>query len=325
MPAAPFPGIVQVHPSLQCNLRCRHCYSVSGPEQRGALPVETVLDCLEDCAALGYGVLAVSGGEPFLYPDLPRLLRGAHRLGLRTAVTTNGTLLTRRRLEAIRDDVDVLAVSLDGPPELHDRIRDRAGAFDRLEAGLAEVRAAGLPFGLIYTVGESSVRDLPWAAEFAFTHGARLLQLHPLELSGRAAAQLVGEYPTEETLLRTYVMAAALRAIYRDAFSVQVDFLHRDALPDGAKLGLGVLVLEDDGTLVPASYGVPRRFAVCDTTVERVRDAWPVFLADRYPAFSDFGQDVLARFLASDRAVLNWHEALATAHAQAVPAAPPAS
>jgi len=69
MPAAPFPGIVQVHPSLQCNLRCRHCYSVSGPEQRGALPVETVLDCLEDCAALGYGVLAASGGEPFLYPE----------------------------------------------------------------------------------------------------------------------------------------------------------------------------------------------------------------------------------------------------------------
>jgi len=64
---------------------------------------------------------------------------------------------------------------------------------------------------------------------------------------------------------------------------------------------------------VPASYGVPRRFAVCDTTAERVGAAWPAFLAERWPAFLDFGRGILQRFLASDRAVLNWHEALVTA------------
>jgi hypothetical protein len=105
---------------------------------------------------------------------------------------------------------------------------------------------------------------------------------------------------------------------------VQVDFLHRDALPAGElPVGLGVLVLEDDGTLVPASYGVPRRFAVCNTTTERVGEAWPAFLAERWPAFLDFGRGILQRFLESDRAVLNWHEALVTAEpAGAEPVAP---
>jgi MoaA/NifB/PqqE/SkfB family radical SAM enzyme len=325
------PGIVQVHPSLACNLSCRHCYSSSGPLRRGGLPVASVLGCLEDCADLGYRVLAVSGGEPFLYPDLARLLRGARSLGYRTSLTTNGTLLTRRRLEAVRDDVDVLAVSLDGPPGLHDRIRNRPGAFARLDAGLSEVRALGIPFGLVYTVGESSARHLDWAAQFAHQNDARLLQLHPLELSGRAAREMVDEYPGEETLLRTYVVAAGLRALYQDALTVQLDLFHRDALPDPRRsvgppddvaltggrapappVGLGVLVLEDDGTLVPAAYGVPRRFAVCDTTVERVRTAWPTFLARRWSPFLDFGYGVLRRFLMSNRAVLNWHEALAT-------------
>lgn len=325
-------GIVQVHPSLLCNLSCRHCYSTSGPRQRGALPIDMVLRCLEDCAELGYRVVAVSGGEPLLYPDLARLLRGARELGLRTSVTSNGTLLTRRRLEGMRDHLDVLAVSLDGPPELHDRIRGAPGAFERLEAGLVEIRRLEIQFGLVYTVGESSWRHLSWAGEFARAQGARLLQLHVLELFGRAETEMAGEHPGEEVLLRTYLLAAALRVLYRDILTVQLDLLHRDEAPTtacdrerppgvtdavgsepGPPDGLSVLCLEEDGTLVPATYGLSRRYAVCDVTRERVRTAWPTFVSERWPAFVEHCGRVWTGFQASDRALINWHEALVTA------------
>jgi Fe-coproporphyrin III synthase len=308
-------GIIQIHPSLLCNLRCSHCYSVSGPDRGTTLPFGAVLDCLEDCAALGYRVVAVSGGEPFLYPDLPRLLSGAHELGLMTMVTTNGTLLTRRRLESLREHMDVLAVSLDGPPATLDHIRGAPWAFTRLEAGLAEVRRLGLPFGLIYTVSDSSWPHIEWAGEFAHAQGAVLLQLHALELVGRAAAELADEYPGEEILLRTYLLAAALRVLYRGVLTVQLDILHRDAERVGSCLSAnpGVLCLEEDGTLVPGGYGMARQFAVGNIQRERVLASWPGFQAAGGPAFAELCDRVWEQFQDSTRTVINWPEAVLAA------------
>src|SRR5207247_6122164 len=85
--------IVQVHPPLTGNLRCTHCYSASGPNLRGELDLGLLKTALTDAAALGYQAVAVSGGEPLAYRSLVPLLEHARGIGLRTLVTTNGTLL----------------------------------------------------------------------------------------------------------------------------------------------------------------------------------------------------------------------------------------
>lgn len=51
------------------------------------------------------------------------MLRRARALGMRTTVTTNGYFLDARHLEPLRGSLDVLAISLDGPPEIHNRMR----------------------------------------------------------------------------------------------------------------------------------------------------------------------------------------------------------
>src|ERR1039457_6235914 len=73
--AAPFEScgptgqrILQIHPTLRCNLQCEHCYSSSGPWSREELDLDVVNNVVSDAARMGYGVLSVSGGEPFLYP-----------------------------------------------------------------------------------------------------------------------------------------------------------------------------------------------------------------------------------------------------------------
>src|SRR3712207_1573775 len=91
--------VVQVHPTRVCNLRCLHCYSESGPDQRGALDVDLLLRTLTDARHAGYDTLGVSGGEPLMYRPLPTLLEHARSLGMATTVTTNGMLLTDRRLD----------------------------------------------------------------------------------------------------------------------------------------------------------------------------------------------------------------------------------
>ena len=193
--------IVQIHPTRKCNLSCLHCYSQSSPRERGALDIKLLCEAVTVAAIEGYNTVSLSGGEPLLYAPLRELLQHARACGMRTTVTTNGMLLTPRNIERLRDVVDVLAISVDGVPASHNRIRGNALAFDTMQARLADVRTAGFNFGFIFTLAQHNLDELDWVKEFAIQQGARLLQVHPLEEVGNAAQRLAGKTPDAFHLL----------------------------------------------------------------------------------------------------------------------------
>jgi Fe-coproporphyrin III synthase len=73
--------VLQVHPSLRCNLSCHHCYSSSGPQVGTMLDIGDLWAAVEDAAGIGYETLALSGGEPLLYPDLVPLAEVSREVG----------------------------------------------------------------------------------------------------------------------------------------------------------------------------------------------------------------------------------------------------
>jgi MoaA/NifB/PqqE/SkfB family radical SAM enzyme len=317
--------ILQLHPSLRCNLCCEHCYSSSGPGVRTELDPAMVCGLVSDAARMGYQVVSFSGGEPFLYSGLLEVLRHAKSLGLRTTVTTNGYFLQPRRLESLRDLVDVLAVSLDGPPELHNRLRGTPQAFDRLCAALKNLRASRMNFGFIHTLTHQTWEHLLWIAEFAAESGARLLQLHPLEMAGRGEG--LGELCAEEDgLAKAYVVAAALAAKYSGSMTVQVDLLHREQVlrfpqivyadelsGDWSAIApadlLGLIVIEADGTVVPISYGFSRRYQICSLKEQKLDQGWQSFLNKGYPEFRRLCRELFEELVApTQRPLFNWHE-----------------
>jgi Fe-coproporphyrin III synthase len=278
---------------------------------------------------MGYQVVSVSGGEPFLYSGLAHILRDARTLGMRTTVTTNGYFLDSLHLEPLRGCLDVLAISLDGPPEIHNRMRASPQAFDRLCAGLECLRASGLPFGFIHTVTRESWIHLLWLADFAVTNGARLLQLHPLELAGRAEKNLGDLTAEDDVLSKLYLLAVALAAKYSGTLAIQTDLLHRDQVVSNPgiiyagelandcggtipAMLLGVLVLEPDGALVPLTYGFSRRYQVANIHQQPLAAAWSGFLRDTYPMFRGLCRTVFERLVAPGAPPLfNWHEKIA--------------
>ncbi len=86
---------------------------------------------------------------------------------MKTSVTTNGTILNKERLDKLKDHLDLLAISLDGPPSIHNEIRGSQDAFDRLLKGLENVKSVGLPIGFIHTLTRENWEHLLWVAEFA--------------------------------------------------------------------------------------------------------------------------------------------------------------
>lgn len=88
-------------------------------------------EALEVLRDEGFGVVSLSGGEPFLYRGLGSLLDGVAALGYSVNVVTNATVLTARRLSEVAHHLAFVAVSLDGVRDRHDRIRRREAPLTR--------------------------------------------------------------------------------------------------------------------------------------------------------------------------------------------------
>lgn len=80
-------------------------------------------------------LIAVTSTEPLLYEQLLDLIDHCHSKGLRVQVTTNGFLLEKFVGSFLEKRLDVLAVSIDGPSEVHNRIRGVGGAFEKSRGG----------------------------------------------------------------------------------------------------------------------------------------------------------------------------------------------
>ncbi|MDP9120723.1 MAG: radical SAM protein [Acidobacteriota bacterium] len=328
--------IVQIHPTRRCNLRCLHCYSSSGPEERGELAAALLSDALTDAAAQGYTVASFSGGEPTLYRPLPELLAHAHRLGLLTTVTSNGMLLDSRRLARLSGVIDLLAISLDGVPESHDRMRADPTAFATMASRLDGVRRSGIPFGFIFTLTQHNLDELFWVADFALAEGARLLQIHPLEQAGRALERLPEARPDHVEASYAFLVARDLQERFGDRLQVQLDLApHRKMEGEPCRFFAGKapaapeipfshllspLIVEADGTVVPVEYGFARRFALGNLHQARLAELAPRWRQERYPEFQSLCRDAFAAFAADpETPLLNWYEAVRQA-SNAVPA-----
>ncbi len=83
--------------------------------------------------------LTITGGEPLLVDFVPDLVRLAAAKGFRVNLGTNGTQLADVADDLVGSGLQDLSVSLDGPREVHDRIRGMPGVFDRVRDGIRNV------------------------------------------------------------------------------------------------------------------------------------------------------------------------------------------
>jgi MoaA/NifB/PqqE/SkfB family radical SAM enzyme len=102
---------------------------------------------LDDFQALSVKWIVLSGGEPLMHPRLFEFCARAHERRIRITLLSTG-LLFERNAQSIIETIDDAIVSLDGPPEIHDRIRRVTGAFALLERGVRTIHNLKSDFGI---------------------------------------------------------------------------------------------------------------------------------------------------------------------------------
>jgi MoaA/NifB/PqqE/SkfB family radical SAM enzyme len=142
-----YPAVVSFTLTNACNLRCQMCgqwspdgYIRTGHGHPGSpLKLEEWMRLADDAAAHGISSILLRGGEPFLFPEIVRLLEHLHDLGMFVSIDSNGTRLADLAGELVRLGGIHVTVSVDGPEAVHDAVRGMPGCFAQIGHGLTKL------------------------------------------------------------------------------------------------------------------------------------------------------------------------------------------
>jgi heme b synthase len=179
----PKPRLVAWELTRGCNLYCAHCRaSASQGPHEGELTTAECFSLIDDILEVGSPILILTGGEPLLRPDFFHIAEYATARGLRVVAGTNGTLITED-IAAKMTEVPIsrLGISLDFPtPELQDRFRGTAGAFDAALKGIENARRYGIEVQINSTITKLNVHYMEDILALALKLGA--IAFHPFLL-----------------------------------------------------------------------------------------------------------------------------------------------
>lgn len=186
----------------RCNLKCLMCEqhrhdpgmtdALSWYDPRRELPLPAWTAFLDQVASFRPR-LYLTGGEPMLYRRFPEFVQAAKKRGLVIHLQTNITLLRQMAEFLVAQGVEMVTVSLDGPQEVHDRIRGQQDAFRRTWDGIHALTEArnrlGRPGPLILlncVISKTNLATLVEMVPQALEVGADILQLQHTMFNSQA-------------------------------------------------------------------------------------------------------------------------------------------
>ncbi len=177
--AEKFPLVMMLEPLHACNLTCTGCGRIReyADTIREKLTVEQCLHALHECGA---PVVSICGGEPFIYPDLGRLVREIIARKRHIYLCTNGMFIGKRLHEFQPTSRLFFNVHLDGLEKTHDLCVERDGVFKEAIEGIKTAKKAGFLVCTNTTIfRETDLREIRELFELLTTLGVDGFMISP--------------------------------------------------------------------------------------------------------------------------------------------------
>lgn len=180
----PYPIDWHIYPSNICNHSCSWCMFRQNGEQFDRpekLSREILLRLVQDACRTKAELIHFSGGgEPLLNKHTDEALQLANTLGIATALSTNGSLMSER----IAEKVDYIRVSLNaGTKKSHDRVNhsdDNHSDFDKIISNIRKsVLKKKKDFGLGFVVDFNNVDDIYEFCKIGADCGVDFVHIRP--------------------------------------------------------------------------------------------------------------------------------------------------
>jgi radical SAM protein with 4Fe4S-binding SPASM domain len=172
-----------------CNEKCAHCF-VSATKRGDYMDPEKIrTQLIPQLAEARVNRITLTGGEPFMHPELLRIVEDFHAAGMGVGVCTNATMVTDEQIAELARLGAHVNVSLDGfAAESHGRFRGRPEGFQETVETVKRFAAAGILQGLLCTPNNlAEDHEYAQLCAFAREQGAKYVLMNPLGPMGRGA------------------------------------------------------------------------------------------------------------------------------------------
>ena len=211
-----------------CPHACVHCYNYWREDRAPVLAPDTL--CRKDIRKLvrkirrdaPLKVVALSGGEPLLRPDIAGICADLVDDGLNVAVITSGALLTPARAAQFPVEVTFEITLFGADAELHDRIVGRAGAFGRVVNGVVSAVEHGCSVVASVVLNRLNADHARDALDLGIALGAEAFLLNRMNFSRLTLPEASRLGPTVEQLKSALAVAEAVAVEFEAGISVSV-------------------------------------------------------------------------------------------------------
>ncbi len=135
--------------TLGCCFRCAYCGSSGGKARDNELTTEECDSVAAQLAGMGCRRVSLIGGEVFMRNDWAPIAGGLASRSISTCIITNGFRLTAERIAPLKKHHrNSVAVSVDGPEDVHDAYRQK-GSYRRAMEALEALTSNGIHTSVI--------------------------------------------------------------------------------------------------------------------------------------------------------------------------------
>lgn len=170
--------------TAKCNLNCPHCYTSRFLKFK-EMTMEEKLRLIDEICEIGIEHVGLSGGEPLIHPELPMIIKRLSDYDISISLVTNAYVFPSNILNVLASHDVYVYVSIDGPRDIHDRIRG-VGTFEKIIENVRKLRIYGIDFGTIMAINKINYKYVRDYLELSLKLGTNNPSLIPVMSSGKA-------------------------------------------------------------------------------------------------------------------------------------------
>lgn len=231
-----------------CNAKCAFCFATTLENSDGPqLSLDEVKDIIRESVRLGAVTFEFLGGEPLMCKHLEEAIRFAKRARSVVGVTTNGILLTKKRIRSLEAaGLDVIQISLDSADHAeHDESRGVKGCYEKIMQAIEVIKDSKIQL-MLSTVATNQNLDnqkLLKVIKFAEDLGV------PITIN---PAGKVGGWRSKEGILLTPQNRKVFHDIVKTSharWAGQINFLE-----EGCPCGKEIIYVTAYGEVLPCAF-----------------------------------------------------------------------
>jgi radical SAM protein with 4Fe4S-binding SPASM domain len=293
-PARELPGLREAAPRALlwvvtefCDKQCRYCYKDArfiGTSRATdmALPLERVAALAREAEEIGITSLVLTGGEPFLRPDLVEVIRCFSERGVLVIPITKARITGERMKSLAATGLESLHVSLDSHrPEVVDFLTGIPGSFEQMLDTLTAAAEHGLPVVFRTTLTSHNVRDLPQLAELARRLGVRNILADTYGASCGRHDETLCVSPDDSAWLRTAI-GEIREHVPEVSVQLKIETIPQRASGRGCVEGLRGLTFLPDGRATKCEHWRGEDLIYGDLRRQSILEVWNSAALERF-------------------------------------------